>query len=148
MYVAVRHKPEEHVVFWFAVPEPLVPYVKVGEKVVCNTKKGKRKGEIVSVLDGVSEDEASLIIGPYFPLKEIMAVESEININEITLDPQVALSKPSPEKLKARIVEYYKFGEFRTKVVVDSDGLLLDGFTAFLVCNMFDLKRLKAFVIH
>lgn len=144
-YVSVRHKPNQSKVWWFSVPTELENKITVGANVLCSTSKGVSPGQIVSVLDGVEQENAEKIIGNRFPLKSILAVSVDFELSSIHIPLDFILTKPSVSKIKERIEELYKYGRFYTPVIFTSDRELSDGYTAYLVAKMFNHKTLSGF---
>lgn len=146
-YIAVKHKPEHRDVFWFAVPETLEDKVFAGSKVICNTKYGDASGEVVWVLEGYEQRDAESIVGNFFPLKSIIAVEVECDVEDIHIPYDLAMSNPSPNKIAKRMAEYYDSGKFSTPTIFAPDFTLRDGYTAYLVAKMFGHDTLRGFCL-
>ncbi len=146
-YVAVRHKPTHTNCFWFTVPEELEDRVYVGADVLCDTRKGHSTGNIASILDGVSQRDAEKIIGEHFPLKKLIAVSADYDVNEIHIPYNIASSNPRPGKIAQRMTEFYGTGRFNTAVIFSPDGELRDGYTAYLVAKMFGHDTLRGFCV-
>ena len=146
-YVAVRHKPSHTKVFWFSVPEELEDKVSVGAQVLCNTSKGKSTGRIECILDGVPQQEAEKIIGTYFPLKPIFAVQLKARMCDIYIPLRFSTSNPTSDKIKKRVDEWYENMEFKTPVIFSPEMELIDGFSAYLVARMFEHETLLGFCV-
>lgn len=136
-YVAVQHNPGDTKVWWFAVPEKLESKVYIGAVVVCDTRKGKAKGGVVHIMEGIPQEKARSIIGDRFPLKSIIAVYIDAPMEDIYIPMGFLARYPSPNKIALRVAEFYDTGRFDTRVVFDQDGQLKDGYTAYLVAKMF-----------
>lgn len=146
-YVAVKHKPTHTNVWWFSVPEELNDMVHVGAEVLCNTRKGSASGKIEAVMDGLSQSDAEKIIGNHFPLKSLIAVSVDYDMDGIHIPYHIASSNPAPEKISQRMIEFYSAGKFNTPVIFSADGNLRDGYTAYLVAKMFGHDTLHGFCV-
>ena len=144
-YVGVQHKSNDNKIFWFIVPESLADTIKLGTKVVCDTRKGRDLGLVVSIIEGA---EARHLV-PYRPTREIVAVEQDFELSKIHIpyDWNLASTNPSVDKISQRINEYYQSGRFKTVVLCHPDGTLRDGYTAYLVAKMFGHDTLRAFCV-
>ena len=143
-YVGVRHKPELPYLFWFSVPEPLSHLVSIGKTVMCDTRKGKTTGVVVQVIEGFLPSEAAKLIGDYFPLKQVIGVEMEFEVNEIHIPWDMQESTPSPEEIAACVRDLYS-GCQRTAVSCSPDGNLREGYPAYLVAKMFGHDTIRGF---
>ncbi len=144
-YVAIKHKPEHQNLWYFKVPAGLSKYVDVGCNVICDTRYGAAKGRVEYILDGVP-DTVLETIGNCVPSKSIIAVETDVNMSDITIPYSFELSAPNVSKLDERIKEYYRFARFNTKVEFYANGTLKDGYSAYLVARMFDHNTLHGMV--
>lgn len=142
-YVGVKHQPDQEQIYWFSVPDALEKMVFVGAKVWCNTRIGITTGKIVMIMDGFTEPDAKRIIGDYFPLKQLAAVEREFEIAEIHIPWDMESSTPSPDKIAKRVSELYSTGSFNTDVSCSAEMNLEDGYTAYLVAKMFGHNTIK-----
>ena len=66
----------------------------------------------------------------------------KIDVTSIIVPKAFKYSNPSTEKIAKRINEYRTHGKFKTPVVVGEDGMLKDGYTAYLVAKMLDITTL------
>jgi len=134
--VLVQHNEQSTKKYCFGVPDRLMPYVEYGSDVICDTRRGNMPGKIVSQI--MTDEEAGHAIaehGVTIPLKNIVAVVKNINIANIQIPISMILSEPRESKLAKRRRELKTFGCVKTKVRVDDDGILRDGYTAYLVCK-------------
>lgn len=146
--VMVRHSGESKG-YWFEVPDNLTDKIQPGTHVACNTAIGQQPGTVVGVLASNGEDEAKKIMvaaGAKFPLRKIVAVERSVPIEVIKIPSYLARSTPSEDKIMRRFLEYYRTGQFNTRVTVDDDCVLTDGYTAYKVAKMLHLTHLVAVV--
>lgn len=146
-YVGVKHQPDNEIAYWFEVPCNLEEVVGVGKDVLCNTRRGDMTGYIVSVMDGVPENEAIKIIGNRFPLKNIIAVSAEFKVPEIYVPWELEKELPEPEEILQRVNEFYEYGCFKIPVSFSDTGTLLDGYSAYLVAKMFGHETLKGYCV-
>ena len=103
MYVGVRHKPGQDKLYWFRVPEALEQHVRLGSKVVCDTRRGSNEGTIVSILNGVTEDDMFAVAKcGRMEVKSIIAVHIEPDIKTIHIPYDMGWSEPPPEKISKR----------------------------------------------
>jgi len=135
--VLVQHNTEQSKKYCFAVPDHLLPHVKKGVNVVCDTRRGNMPGIVVSdVMSGeVADQEIDRMIrecGARMPLKYISAVVETIDITDVRVPIWMEMSTPHKSKLDKRKRELQEFGCFHTNVRVEN-GILKDGYTAFLV---------------
>ena len=143
IYVAIKHHRTDAKVWWFKVPKKLQDKVYIGADVLCLTKRGMVSGEIVSIIEGMSQDTVVELTGGYPPSKSIIAVYDDVPLDELYIPEGFLASRPSPKKIFKRILEFYKTGNFNTSVVVSTDGELRDGYTAYLVAKMFGAETLR-----
>lgn len=149
--VLIKHNTEQSKKYCFAVPDHLLPHVKMGVNVICDTRRGNMPGVVVS--DVMSGDEADQEIermlmecGARMPLKYISAVVETIDISDVRVPIWMEMSTPHKSKLDRRKRELQEFGYFHTNVCIE-DGILKDGYTAFLVCKNKGMKMLPVAVL-
>lgn len=141
--VAVGHKTGQEKRYWFEVPEKLVPLIKSGTKVLCNTRYGQQSGIAkTEVLSGDEVKQLAEIEGAKFPLNQIVAVRQDVPMYGIKIGRYLTGRLPSKSKMIERLDEFYDIGVFRTKVVIDDEGWLLDGYSAYLVAKMFGMNSI------
>lgn len=131
--------------YWFEAPNNLADKIHPGVRVVCDTAIGQQDGTVSSVLLSNGEDDAKEIMiaaGAKFPLRKIVAVGCLIPIDAIKVPTYMSRSVPNEEKIVKRFREYYRTGQFNTRVTVDDSGVLLDGYTAYKVAKMLHLTHL------
>lgn len=134
--------------YCFEVPDCLLPYIKKGTKVRCDTIRGNQLGTVtVSPMSGDGAKEIAKENGARFPLKKIIGAIVMVPISDIKVPSRVARSIPGAEKLRNRMLEFSQHGCFCTDVVISRNGTLLDGYTAYLVCKMWDIKAIRAVVL-
>ena len=142
--VMVKHTTESKG-SWFEAPNNLADKIHPGVRVVCDTAIGQQDGTVSSVLLSNGEDDAKEIMiaaGAKFPLRKIVAVGCLIPIDAIKVPTYMSRSVPNEEKIVKRFREYYRTGQFNTRVTVDDSGVLLDGYTAYKVAKMLHLTHL------
>ena len=142
--VMVKHTTESKG-YWFEAPNNLADKIHPGVRVVCDTAIGQQDGTVSSVLLSNGEDDAKEIMiaaGAKFPLRKIVAVGCLIPIDSIKVPTYMSRSVPNEEKIVKRFREYYRTGQFNTRVTVDDSGVLLDGYTAYKVAKMLHLTHL------
>lgn len=142
--VMVKHTTESKG-YWFEAPNNLADKIHPGVRVVCDMAIGQQDGTVSSVLLSNGEDDAKEIMiaaGAKFPLRKIVAVGCLIPIDAIKVPTYMSRSVPNEEKIVKRFREYYRTGQFNTRVTVDDSGVLLDGYTAYKVAKMLHLTHL------
>ena len=142
--VMVKHTTESKG-YWFEAPNNLADKIHPGVRVVCDTAIGQQDGTVSSVLLSNGEDDAKEIMiaaGAKFPLRKIVAVGCLIPIDAIKVPTYMSRSVPNEEKIVKRFREYYRTGQFDTRVTVDDSGVLLDGYTAYKEAKMLHLTHL------
>ena len=126
--------------YCFEVPEQFKDLIKEGVRVLCDTARGRLTGVVtIPTMSGPGAEEMARRAGAYFPLKQIVGVKVFMAVEDITLPHYLRRSIPNAAKLHKRMTEFAETGEFDTRVVVDQDGTLLDGYSAYLVCKMWDI---------
>lgn len=134
--VLVQHNKQNTKKYCFAVPDHLMPYIEYGADVICDTRRGNMPGKIVSpVMTGEEADRAITDKHATTPLKNVISVVKNIDIGNVLIPISMELSEPRKEKLDKRKQELKSIGCVKTKVKVDEDGFLRDGYTAYLVCK-------------
>ena len=74
--VFVKHDSDK--LFAFSVPKQLVPYLKKGQGVLCETMRGLAYGQtITGVISGEMALDFATANGAYFPLRPIVGFEHE-----------------------------------------------------------------------
>lgn len=143
--VFVKH-PASARTFCFAVPDNFVPFVRKGVEVLCDTKSGIQVGTAqTGVIFGDGAKDLAQQNGATFPLKNVVGVASSVNMADIKIPSYLQRSVPSAEKIARRMNELKETGKFKTRIEI-IDGELRDGYTAYLVCKMLDMKKLPYIV--
>lgn len=138
----VKHSPNSRT-YWFEVPEVLATKIVPNASVICNTAWGLEAGIVVgSVLNADDVRDIMLSSGATLPLKQIVAVPHEVPLDEIKIPKYMSRTKPKDEKIAKRFLEYYHTGKFNTNVTLDSNGLLRDGYSAYLVAKTLGLSSI------
>jgi len=129
--------------FWFEVPDELKDMIHEGSSVVCSTKVGNSAGIAqTSVFSGDGIEMIAVQNGATLPLKSIIAVQVNFPMSEIKIGNHMKATRPARKKIQERLAEYYKDEKFYTRVSIDKRGYLVDGYSAYLVAKMFDLKEI------
>lgn len=147
MFAGILHDPNQTTVYWFKVPQKLAPYVRIGAEVHCDTRRGTQKGNIVSLIDGMTEEQIKPLIGDHTPMKHITAVMTDLDMNSIHVPWSLVNTNPNPSKIEKRVKEFYRRGMFDTEVRFTDSGALMDGYTAYLVAKMFGHDTLRGLII-
>lgn len=134
--VLIQHSEQQPRKYCFAVPDSLLPNIQYGADVICDTRRGHTHGRVVSeVLIGEAAERMIADNGTTMPLKNILAVVENIAISDIRIPIWMEMSEPRRDKIDRRKQELRTFGCVKTKVRVGEDGILQDGYTAYLVCK-------------
>lgn len=140
----VRHK-QYGKVFWFEIPKYLVGKLQPGFRVSCNTARGLRYGTIVAAdLEEQDVREVMLASGATFPLSTIKATAQMVPMSAIKIPEYMTRTKPSDDKIAKRFLEFYHTGQFNTNVALSDNGVLVDGYSAYLVAQKIGLLFLPA----
>ena len=140
--VFVKHKDDQNRQFCFAVSERLAPFVHKGVELLCNTRYGAQAAVAqTGVISGEGAEDLAKQNGATFPLRDVIGLVGSVDMDTITIPPFLKSTIPSGKKIAQRIDELKNFGHFYTRVEI-IDGVLHDGYTAYLVCKMLDLKNL------
>lgn len=148
MIALVKHNPRGKKTFCFKVPEDLKSLIKIGDKVLCDTRIGISLGEVVLIIDCNLDKEAQSLVGVSDSLKEIIAVETKIPTEKVLIPSAFKNSFPSLQKINNRLKEYKATGTLKTFItfIAQENGcVLIDGYTAYLVARMFGLETLEGF---
>ncbi len=143
----VKHTPVGQV-FWFGVPDRFVNDIHPGSRVACDTVRGRKFGVVVgSPLNEEDAREVAVASGARFPLCQISAVATKVPMQNIKIPKYMARTKPRDEKISKRFMEVYHNGEFNTSVVVNKNGMLVDGYSAYLVAKKLGLDLITAICV-
>lgn len=145
--ILVQHNEQDQKKYCFAVPDHLISRIRRGVDVICDTGRGNMPGRVVSdVLTGEEADRAIVDRHATMPLKSIISVVDKIDISSIQVPIWMELSKPRKDKLAKRKQEIETIGCVKTKVSVDEEGILQDGYTAYLVCKNMGMSEIPVAV--
>lgn len=143
MKVAMVKHNQHSKTYWFEVPESMVPEITPNTRVACDTARGLKHGIVVgSVLDMNDVQDVMLASGAKLPLRKITAVQCDIPLSEIKIPEYMARTKPRDEKIAKRFLEYYHTRKFNTTVMLNDNGMLCDGYSAYLVAKMLNLPSI------
>lgn len=144
----VKHTPAGQV-FWFGIPEHLVNDVHPGSRVACDTARGRKFGVVVgSPLNEEDVKEVAIASGAVFPLRQISAVATKVPMQNIKIPGYMARANPRDEKISKRFLEVYHNGEFNTSIVVNKSGMLVDGYSAYLVAKKLGFDFITAICVE
>jgi len=133
--VLVQHNDARLKKYCFVVPDKLVPHIDLGTKVICDTQRGRVPGIIVSsVMTGEEAYRTIESEHATFPLRSVVSIIKEIDIENIKVPVWMERSTPNKDKIRHRKQEIRLLGGVKTKVKIN-DGVLKDGYTAYLVCR-------------
>ena len=130
--------------YWFEVPDQIVPQLLPGTRVTCDTVRGKKSGVTVgSVVSSNDVMEIMQVSGATFPLRKILNAVHDIKLADITIPNYMAQHRPRDALISKRFLEYYHTMQFQTKVTVDENGVLKDGYSAYLVAKLLGLSTIS-----
>ena len=134
--VLVQHKPHQQRFYCFYAPYSLAKYMgnSDGMSVKCRTQKGIQPGKIIGgVVSGKLACNVVEERGLMLPLQQIDAVCCNVNVHDIVVPAPYRRTKPNQQKLERRKSEYLNCGQFSNRITISSDGVLIDGYTTYLV---------------
>lgn len=141
--ILVKYKTNSSKEYCFEVPEELVPLARKDCLVLCETEHGFHTGKTTSdVFSGAGAQDVAKRLGATFPLKRICKIVQSIDVDAIKIPKMMKKTIPSGRKIGMRVDEYRTTGRFDTKIIVDENNNLRDGYTAYLVCKMLGIKKL------
>lgn len=145
--VEVRHKPE-HTRFWyFVVPEKLCDSVEVGSTVLCETRKGRKDGIVMSVKEiEFTEDEISRLTNGHI-IRPIIAVETNFKTNDVIIPDRFLSTNPRDSKVQKQIDSISRDGVFSTNVIIKADNVLVDGYSALIAAKMLGMRTIRGFMV-
>ena len=133
--IGVKH-PGCKKIFYFEASDKLANKIEIGDTVICDTAKGSQIAAVAILpFGGDGALDVVQFLGSTLPLKKIISKCKAIEMNNIKI-PKF-FSMPKTEKLIDRINEYRTYRSFKTRVAVDKNNRLTDGYTAYLVARMF-----------
>lgn len=136
--------------FWFEIEDDLAPQIEKGNtQVICDTSIGLRPGKVVSQLHNF-EDVRDIMSynGATFPLRKIAAIEMPFNTCDIIVPYCMLDSSPRIGKLFCRTAELAWNGKFNTRIAVDTNHQLVDGYTAVLIASALNMDSLPIHLVH
>lgn len=142
-FAKVKHQASPERGFWFEVAWGLWDRIHIGDEVLCDTARGLARGRVETIISGFSEDEFVKQYG-FYPSADIIGVYTDyLSPDVIRIPKYLSDSRPGVDKIKKRIVEFYSKGGFKTKIEVNLNLTLKDGYTAYLVAKMFGVNELQ-----
>lgn len=133
-------------VFWFEVPNNLGE-IAPNSSVMCDTARGRQYGTIVGAVCSESDvHDVMVASGASLPLRKITAVVQAVPMDTIKIPEYMARTRPGDDKIAKRFLEYYHNRRFNTAVVLNENGLLKDGYSAYLVAKVLHFKFLHAII--
>ena len=143
---AVRLRKNRKKLYWFNVCGPLCQYLVPNCTVTVETSGGIFKGILTKFMVSGDHRELAQDLG-YFPTRDIRSVYSKVPMDRIYIQPSFAEHPPSDQKVNHQKHEWLKDGRFKTRVVIRSDGVLLDGYSAYLAAIKLNMPSLYCEVI-
>ena len=110
--------------------------IKYRYVVQCNTGQYKRDD---STLFGTKEMAEEYCLKMNKPKKKIL-------LKDIVIDRDFKCTKPNTEKIKAKIDYYNKNCKFYTKIVINKQNLLIDGYITYMIAKMYGKELIECWV--
>lgn len=144
--MGIKHHPEQTQIYWFEVPESLCTSVKIGDEVLCDTRRGHQTGIVTSIAEGLEQNKVQQVIGVgRFPLKKVIAVKISIEIDKIHIPFDMQAGGVNIGEVHNVMEEYYKNGFFPGEIKFSTNNDLIQGYSEYLVAKMFDHGVLSGF---
>lgn len=162
--VAVKHSHEKNAKeYWFNVPEKITCDLQIGDTVYCDTFQGIVEGYVTKIIEtneinGVKsiklveekKNNVGNLVGEFThwscitlevdPEKDIIGKKVKCNLEDIIISKGMRRTRPRIEKLQEKLAEYYMNGrKVLSPIIINSSGILVDGYTTYLIHKMFDL---------
>jgi hypothetical protein len=87
-----------------------------------------------------TKEEAQMACDKLNQIKEF------VNLNKIHISDDFAETIPNPQNIADRVKEYKTDKKFNNDIIVNSDYVLIDGYTTYLVCKMFEIENIKVII--
>ena len=143
---AVRLRKKKKKLYWFNVCTPLCQYLFPNCTVTVETSKGIFNGTLIKFMVGADRQELAHDLG-YFPKNDIISVYTMMPMDRIYIQPSFVEHPPDDHKVSRQKHEWLKDGRFKTNVVIRSDGVLLDGYSAYLAAVKLNMTTLYCKVL-
>lgn len=69
-----------------------------------------------------------------------------VKLSDIIIPKVFSDNTPAPYKVAKRINEYRETGQFKKEIVLSCNMKLIDGYTTYLCCKMFDINEIECVV--
>lgn len=146
-YCGIKHKAKSERTYYFKLPNEL-SHARVGDYVTCNTKRGRTSGVIVSITEADSDADFCSVVKCKMPIRYVSTVGGKmLDTAAVKIPLEFRKKKPSNDKLIRRVMEFAAHKGFDTKIVVDTDGYIVDGYSAFLTAQFLGLKKFGPCII-
>lgn len=70
-----------------------------------------------------------------------------ININKITIPEDFELHRPKKNKMFQKRRYFHKYGEFESRIILNQNYRLVDGYTSLLIAKEFDLGKVPVYFV-
>jgi len=141
--IQVKHSPNDKA-YTFNVPMKLIPVLKRNMCVTVKTRIGKSSGVTVSeIISGEAANEVIKVSGASLPLKSVVSLFRRIPLDSVIISDEFAKTHPRSDTLMNCYEHYRKYKKFNGHIVVDENGVLIDGYTRYLVAKMFGHKNIR-----
>lgn len=77
--------------------------------------------------------------------KYIAGNEYIVNLEDIKISEEFKKSPPRPEKLRQKYENYY-YNRRMDKIIINTDGICVDGYCTYLIAKMLGIHRVKVLV--
>lgn len=143
---AVRLYGDAKNIQWFNIKTPLLEYLSTGSTVVCETDQGLALGILEGYRVDVDTQRLCRELG-FLPEHEVVYSYTEMPMEYIYIHSSFVSNPPKREEVSLRRHEWVHRGEFKEDVVIRSDGMLLDGYSAYLAAAELRLNSLYCRVV-
>lgn len=132
-----------HTYYIVRIPDDM--YLLHGQIVTAEVGSGMVEGRVIFTTVALISPEAK----ECFLDGWIIGEKVSVPVKDIVVPEVFSGTKPQISKLAQRIKEYYFGDSFKTPVVfekTDEGYVIADGYTAYLVCKMFNVEELSGYI--
>lgn len=74
-------------------------------------------------------------------------IKRRISVDKIRIPYTFLVHPPKPWKLREKLNYFTTNGEFRSKIVIDHNNTLIDGYTSYLICRLLEIRRVNVEIL-
>lgn len=71
-----------------------------------------------------------------------------VNIRDIKINPEWRKTKIGKEKFSRKVAYWHETGEFESKILLDRDFNLLDGYSSFVIAETNDIDKVPVYFVN